>query len=143
MIAKIGEEFPDIVTTGTFGKTWEDRELKFIKLDIHKGKSKGNSLSESDESSGSSSDEKKDSSSSSSMMSDDDIIKTLGPDVGNVYVQEHQDVNTVKHNLKKNLKLAQVKHIDYNLLKLGDDDDISSGDSMSGSKKEESIKSIS
>lgn len=36
MIGKIGEEFPDIVTTGTFGKTWEDRELKYIKLDIHK-----------------------------------------------------------------------------------------------------------
>lgn len=43
---KIGEEFPEIVTTGSFGKTWEDRELKFIKLDARKDKNKGNSLSE-------------------------------------------------------------------------------------------------
>jgi len=103
---KIGEEFPDIITTGTFGKTWEDRELKYIKLDARPNRTKQpGSLSETDSSS-SSSEEKKESSPSSSSMSDDDFLKTLGKDVGNVYVQLDSDIKSIKKNLKKNLKLA-------------------------------------
>ena len=96
-------------------------------------------MSEADDST-SSKEEKKE---TSSFMSDDEILKTLGPDVGNVYVQHDQEVHTIKQSLHKNLKLAQVNHIDQNLLKLSEDDDSASGDSLSESKKEESVKSIS
>ena len=51
MIQKIGEEFPDIVTVGTFGRTWEDRELKYIKLDARKDKKKEETVSAAEESS--------------------------------------------------------------------------------------------
>ena len=139
MTKKIGQEFPEIITTGSFGKTWEDRDLLYIKLDARKDKTKSSSLSE-QESSSSSGEEKKVKSSND----DEDFIKTLGTDVSNVYVQLDSDVKSIKKNLKKNLKLAQVNHIDYNLLKIKDDDD-SSSDSSSESKKSESdsIKSIS
>lgn len=136
---KIGEEFPEIITTGTFGKTWEDRDLKYIKLDARKDKTKNTALSET-ESAPSAEPEKKES------VSDEDFIKSLGKDVSNVYVQLDQEISTIKKSLKKNLVgLAQVGHIDQNLLKLKDDDDnMSSGDSSNAeSKKKEEIKSIS
>ena len=40
MIQKLGEEFPEIITVGTFGRTWEDRDMKYIKLDARKDKKK-------------------------------------------------------------------------------------------------------
>ena len=136
---KIGEEFPDIITVGNFGQTWENRDLKYIKLDARKdrNKDKPSSLSETDTSS--STQEK------SSSMSDDDFIKSLGTDVHNVYVQLDQEVSTIKQSLKKNIELAQVGHIDSNLLKIKDEDDnVSTSDSSSGeSKKKEEVKSIS
>jgi hypothetical protein len=88
---KIGEEFPDIITTGTFGKTCEDRELKYIKLDARPKRSKSSSLSETESGSSSSSEEKK-----QIGASDDDFIKSLGDDVKNVYVQLDQDMSTIK-----------------------------------------------
>ena len=140
---KIGQEFPDIITTGSFGKTWEDRDLMYIKLDARPNRSKSSSLSET-ESSSSSSEEKKESSSSTSGMTDDDFLKTLGKDVGNVYVQLDSDIKSIKKNLNKNLKLAQVNHIDNNLLKLKDEEDSSSQESSSGSTKtQEDVKSVS
>ena len=98
---KIGEEFPDIITVGSFGKTWEDRDLKFIKLDARKdrNKDKASSLSETDTTS-SSAQEKSGSMSSSS---DDDFLKSLGADVHNVYVQLDQEVSSIKQSLKKNI----------------------------------------
>lgn len=98
---KIGEEFPDIITVGSFGKTWEDRDLKFIKLDARKdrNKDKTSSLSETDTTS-SSAQEKSGSMSSSS---DDDFLKSLGADVHNVYVQLDQEISSIKQSLKKNI----------------------------------------
>jgi len=62
-------------------------------------------------------------------------------------VQLDKDKSTIKQSLKKNLvNMAQVGHIDENLLKIKDEDDINSSEPTiieNKKEKEESVKSIS
>lgn len=99
----MGDEFPDVITVGSIGKSWEDRDLLYIKLDARQAvqnRASNGSVMAQDPSNPISKPEKR------AESGDDDAEKLFGANVGNIFLQVDQEVRGIKQSLGKNLKLA-------------------------------------